>query len=68
MAAAALASASAVMERASEFDQALTPRSLLDTVDRLAVVGAASPPEVRLFLCLLAAYPTALMWRSLPRG
>lgn len=68
MAAAAFASASAVMERAQAFDQALTPRPLLDTVDRLAIVAAASPPEVRLFLCLLAAYPTALLWRALPRG
>lgn len=53
---------------ARPYDQVLTPPTLLNAVDRLAVIGAVSPSEVRVFLCLLAAYPLALIWRSLPRG
>lgn len=49
-------------------DQALTPSVVLDTVDSLAATAAVSPTEIRLFLCLLAAYPLALTWRALPGG
>jgi len=50
------------------YDQFLTPDAVLETVDRLALMAAVSPSEVRLFLCLILAYPIALMWRSLPPG
>ncbi|PXF45042.1 Lysophospholipid acyltransferase [Gracilariopsis chorda] len=50
------------------YDQALTPAPLLNVVDTLADVAAVTPAEVRLFLCLLLAYPVALSWRALPPG
>lgn len=50
------------------YDQALTPTPLLRAVDSLADTAAVTPGEIRLFLCLLAAYPIALVWRSLPSG
>lgn len=49
-----------------QFDQALTPRFVLSAVNSLAAAISVTPAEVRLFLCLLAAYPLALTWRSLP--
>lgn len=57
-----------LFSRAEALDQALTPGTLLDATRRLADIGAVSPAEVRVFLCLLAAYPAALVWRTLPRG
>lgn len=47
-------------------DQALTPEVLLRGVARLAALAAVTEGEVRLFLCLLTAYPLALTWRALP--
>lgn len=49
-------------------DQILTPTPLLSAVDTLAETAAASPAEIRLFLCLLFAYPVALTWRAMPSG
>lgn len=61
-----------LQERWSAFaisiDQALTPRALLDAVNQLAAMMAVTPPEIRTFLCLMAAYPIALIWRALPSG
>lgn len=48
------------------YDQVLTPTPLLNVVDSLADTASATPAEIRLFLCLLAAYPIAFAWRSLP--
>ncbi|CAN8062997.1 unnamed protein product [Agarophyton chilense] len=50
------------------YDQALTPAPLLKGVHVLADIAAASAAEIRLFLCLLLAYPVALSWRALPPG
>lgn len=48
------------------YDQCLTPSPLLSIVNSLAETAAVTPAEIRLFLCLLVAYPIALTWRSLP--
>lgn len=56
------------MDAIKPYDQFLTPDAVLETVDRLALMAAVTPAEVRLFLCLILAYPIALMWRTLPPG
>lgn len=50
------------------YDQFLTPSSVLQTVDTLADTAAVTSGEVRLFLCLIAAYPLAYIWRGLPNA
>lgn len=49
-------------------DQSLTPSIVLSAVDKLAETAQVTPPEIRLFLSLLLAYPVALTWRALPPG
>lgn len=51
---------------AERYDQALTPTPVLSAVESLAETAAVTPAEIRLFLCLISAYPIALTWRSLP--
>lgn len=48
------------------YDQVLTPAPITSMVESLATTAAVTPPEIRLFLCLLLAYPIALTWRALP--
>lgn len=57
-----------ISSSAAFLDQALTPAFVLAAVDNLAAAASATAAEVRLFLCLLAAYPLALTWRALPGG
>lgn len=49
-------------------DQFLTPAPLLSAVSTLADIAVVSPAEIRLFLCLISAYPIALTWRAMPPG
>jgi lysophospholipid acyltransferase len=53
-------------ERSPHLEQAATPAIVLAGVDALAGIASVTAAEVRLFLCLLAAYPLALTWRVLP--
>lgn len=56
------------MSAAMATDQLLTPPVILAGVDKLADVASVTPAEIRLFLCLLLAYPIALTWRAMPPG
>lgn len=49
-------------------DQFLTPPVVLSAVSRLADIASVTDAEIRLFLCLILAYPVALTWRAMPSG
>lgn len=66
MASAIAASFAATCDALQVYDQALTPAPVLAMVDSLAETAAVTSAEIRLFLCLLSAYPIALTWRALP--
>jgi lysophospholipid acyltransferase len=55
-------------EVAPSLEQVATPAFVLTGVDTLAGIASVSTAEVRLFLCLITAYPLALTWRALPGG
>lgn len=60
--------APSAMDALLSLDQLLTPAPLLASVGNLALLAGVTPAEVRLFLCLLLAYPAAGVWRHLPFG
>lgn len=47
-------------------DDNLQPAALTAGIDTLSVASGVGAGEVKLFLCLLAAYPLAVVWRKLP--
>lgn len=66
MAVLTLSTISSIMHTVQGYDQYFTPAPVLSMVNSLADTAAVTPAEIRLFLCLLCAYPIALTWRALP--
>jgi len=47
-------------------DGIATPAVVTEQITELSEKSGVAPPEIRLFLCLVAAYPIAFLWRALP--